>query len=155
VTQQDSLPRQQAAGRQIEASESRTPARMTARGAALAMLVVFFVATAAADWLHSGFLTGFGLVAGCLLAARFARQGALLAVVVMPPLVFAVAVVFAELATASSSGHSGLLSAAEGVLLTLAAAAPWLFLGEALCLIVAFFRGLLTTIRELRDSLRG
>lgn len=151
----DSLPRQQGAGRHTEVSETKPPARMTGRGAALTMFAVFFAATAAAGWLHSGFLTGLGLATGGLLAAGFARRSALLAVVVMPPLVFAVAVVCAEFVTAPSTGHSGILATAEGILLTLASAAPWLFLSEVLCLMVAFFRGLPASVRELRDGLRG
>ena len=40
-------------------------------------------------------------------------------------------------------------------ILTLAAAAPWLFGGEALGLVLALFRGLPQYIRDLHAGLRG
>jgi hypothetical protein len=131
-------------------------AGMTGRGAIMAMFAVFFVGTAAADWLHLGVLVGLGLVSGCVLAVRYAKPSALLAVVITPPMIFLAAVICAEILTSSSAnGHSGLLSAAAGTVLTLAAAAPWLFGGQALALLVALFRGLPQSVRELRAGLRG
>ena len=77
-------------------------------------------------------------------------------VVITPPMIFLAAVICAEILTSSSAnGHSGLLSAAAGTVLTLAAAAPWLFGGQALALLVALFRGLPQSVRELRAGLRG
>src|ERR1039457_1264456 len=129
---------------------------MTGRGAIMAMFAVFFVGTAAADWLYLGVLVGLGLVSGCVLAVRYAKPSALLAVVITPPMIFLAAVICAEILTSSSAnGHSGLLSAAAGTVLTLAAAAPWLFGGQALALLVALFRGLPQSVRELRAGLRG
>ena len=135
----------------------RAPEPMSGRRALLAMFALFFVGAAVAGWLQLGFLTGFSFAAGCVLAARFARRSALLAVLVSPPLIFLIAVVCAETVSSSgaSSGHAGLLSAAEGTILTLAAAAPWLFGGEALALIVAMFRGLPQCISDLGAGLRG
>jgi hypothetical protein len=131
-------------------------ARMTSRGAVLAMFALFFLGAVAAELLHSGFLVGFSFLAGCVLAARFARRSALLTVVVSPPLVFLAAVVCAESVSSSAATvRAGLLSAVEGTVLTLAAAAPWLFGGEALGLTVALFRGLPQCVRELRAGLRG
>ena len=69
---------------------------MTARGAVLAMLALFFFGTLAADWLHLGVLTGLSFVAGSALAARYTRRDGLLAVVVTPPLIFLVALVVTE-----------------------------------------------------------
>lgn len=150
---QDSLERRQAASRP---EEVKAPARMTGRGAILAMFAVFFAGTVVADLAHLGFFVGFSLVAGCALAARFTRRSALLAVVVSPPLIFLAAVICAEALTGSSTtGHSGFLSATEGTFLTLAAAAPWLFAGVAISLIIALFRGLPQSLRDLRDGLRG
>jgi hypothetical protein len=131
-------------------------ARMTGRGAILAMFAVFFAGTAVADVTHIDFFVGFCLVAGCTLAAKFARRSALLAVVVSPPLIFLAAVICAEALTSSSAtGHSGFVAVTEGTFLTLAAAAPWLFAGVAAALIIALFRGLPQSLRELRDGLRG
>jgi hypothetical protein len=106
--------------------------------------------------MHVGFLTGFAVLTGCVLAARFARRSALLAVAVSPPLVFAIAVVCAEAVTGSATaGHSGFLAATEGVFLTLAGAAPWLFASVAICLVITLLRGLPQCVRDLREELRG
>ena len=144
--------------RQItDRSQYRTPAgRLTSRGAVLAMFALFFLGALVADTLHLGFLVGFSFLAGCVLAARFARRSALLAVVVSPPLIFFVAVGCAEsVSSSAATGRAGLLAAAEGTILTLAAAAPWLFGGEALGLVLALFRGLPQCVRDLRAGLRG
>jgi uncharacterized protein DUF6542 len=144
--------------RQIpDRSEYRSPSsQMTCRGAVLAMFVLFFLGALIADLLHLGFLVGLSFLAGCVLAARFARRSALLAVVVSPPLIFLVAVVCAEgLSSSAATDRAGLLSAAEGTILTLAAAAPWLFGGEVLGLALALFRGLPQCVRDLRAGLRG
>ena len=135
--------------------DHQPPARMTGRGAVLAMFALFFTGAALAGLLHLGVLVGFSFLAGCVLAARFARRSALLVVVVTPPLIFLIAVACAESISSSSTGHSRVLAAAEGTILTLAAAAPWLFGGEALGLVLALFRGLPQCVRDLRAGLRG
>jgi hypothetical protein len=135
--------------------DHRPPARMTGRGAVLAMFALFFTGAAVAGLLHLGVLVGFSFLAGCVLAARFARRSALLVVVVSPPLIFLIAVACAESISSSTTGHSRALSAAEGTILTLAAAAPWLFGGEAVGLVLALFRGLPQCVRDLRAGLRG
>jgi len=129
---------------------------MTARGAVLAMLALFFFGTLAADWLHLGVLTGLSFVAGSALAARYTRRDGLLAVVVTPPLIFLVALVVTEVFTshADTTKHA-LTSAAEGVILTLAAVAPWLFAGVIIGVVIALFRGLPQCIRDLSTELRG
>ncbi len=145
-------PTRQFAGR---SADYRPSARLTGRGAVLAMFALFFAGAALADLLHLGVLVGFSFLAGCVLAVRFTRRSALLIVVVSPPLIFLMAVACAESLSSSATGHSRLLSAAEGTILTLAAAAPWLFGGEALGLVLALFRGLPQCIRDLRAGLRG
>jgi uncharacterized protein DUF6542 len=129
---------------------------MTGRGAVLAMFALFFLSTLIAGWLHLALLTGLGFVAGCALAARYSRRDALLAVVVTPPLIFMVALVLAELLTshADTVRHT-LTSAAEGIILTLTAVAPWLFCGVVLGLAIALFRGLPQCVRDLGMELRG
>ena len=100
-------------------------ARMTSRGAVLAMFALFFLGAVAAELLHSGFLVGFSFLAGCVLAARFARRSALLTVVVSPPLVFLaaafVATVFLAtfLAATFLTGRPGLRCFSSGRCLTL------------------------------------
>ena len=105
---------------------------MTARGAVLAMFALFFLGMLAAGSLHLGVLTGLSFVAGSALAARYTRREGLLAVVVTPPLIFLVALVAFEAFTshADTTKHA-LTSAAEGVILTLAAVAPWLSAGPS------------------------
>ena len=60
--------------------DHRPPARITGRGAVLAMFALFFAGAAIADLLHLGVLAGFSFLAGCVLAVRFARRSALLIV---------------------------------------------------------------------------
>jgi hypothetical protein len=129
---------------------------MTARGAVVAMFLLFLVGTLAAGWLHLEVLAGLSFVAGCALAGYYSRRDALLAAVVTPPLIFMVALVIAELLTshADTVRHS-LTSAAEGIVLTLAAVAPWLFSGVVIGLIIAMFRGLPQCVRDLSEDLRG
>jgi hypothetical protein len=50
---------------------------------------------------------------------------------------------------------SGDTSALEGILVTLATSAPWLFAGTALTIAVGLRRGLLGNLRELRQGLQG
>lgn len=120
------------------------------------MFALFFLSTLIAGWLHLALLTGLGFIAGCALAARYSRRDALLAVVVTPPLIFMIALVFAELLTshADTVRHT-LTSAAEGIILTLAAVAPWLFCGVIVGLVIALFRGLPQCVRNLGTELRG
>ena len=137
------------------AASPRAPS-MTARGAILAMLALFFVGMLAAGWLHLGVLTGLSFVAGAALAARYTRRDGLLVVVVTPPLIFLAALVVTEVFTshADTTKHA-LTSAAEGVILTLAAVAPWLFAGVIIGLAIALFRGLPPCLSDLRTELRG
>ena len=137
-------------------SAGRTVALVTARGAILAMLSLFFLGTLAAGWLHLGLLTGLSFAAGCVLAARYTRREGLLAVVVTPPLIFLIALVGTEVLTShADTAKHALTSAAEGTILTLAAVAPWLFSGVAAGLVIALFRGLPQCVSDLRTQLRG
>jgi hypothetical protein len=129
---------------------------MTARGAVLAMLAIFFFGTLIAGWLHLEVLAGLSFVAGCALAAGYTRRDALLTVVTTPPLIFMIVLV----GTTTMTSHGDtvrhtLTSAAEGVVLTLAAVAPWLFTGVIIGLIIAVFRGLPQSVRDLGAELRG
>jgi hypothetical protein len=87
---------------------------------------------------------------GCCGLAWYTKSSDLLPVSVSPPLAFFFACLLAKLI--SSSGGT---SAAEGVLVTLATSAPWLFAGTALTIVIALRRGLLDNIRELRQGLKG
>jgi hypothetical protein len=135
---------------------SRPAARMTSRGAILAMFSLFFPGTLTAGWLHLATLTGLSFVAGCALTARYTRRDGLLTVVVTPPLIFMISLVVTEAITShADTVRHALTSAAEGTILTLAAVAPWLFAGVLIGLAIAMFRGLPQCIQDLRDELRG
>lgn len=129
---------------------------VTARGALAAMFVLFFVSSLVAGWLGLGIVTGFSYAAACVLAPYFASRRALLQVVVAPPAIFVIALIVTQVLTAQgTSRHGRALSVLEGTALTLAATAPWLLIGSALCVVVAIRRGLIGCVRQLRSELRG
>jgi hypothetical protein len=124
--------------------------RLTGRGAILGLFAVTFLGLLFAGWVNWGALADVFFVAGCGVAAWYTRPGGLLPLVTSPPLVFFGACVLVKLL---SSG--GGMSAAEGVLVTLANSAPWLFAGTALTVAIALPRGLLRDCRALLDGLHG
>jgi Domain of unknown function (DUF6542) len=125
--------------------------QLTGRGAVLVMLAVFALGLLGASWLRWPVLAGASFLVGSVAAARYTRPADLLTVTVTPPLLFCLALVGVKAGTAT--GNTA-LSVAEGTALTLAGAAPWLFAGTALSLIIAWSRGLARCIRELRKDLR-
>src|SRR5215472_19262281 len=125
--------------------------RLTGRGAVLGMLAVFALGLLGASWLGWGVLAGAFFVAGSAAAVLYVRPRDLLMVTITPPLLFGVALVGVKAVTATGNMA---LSAAEGVAVTLAGAAPWLFAGTALSLVIAWSRGLSERVRELREELR-
>jgi hypothetical protein len=124
--------------------------RLTGRGAVLGLFILSFLGVLASGWLGTGIVADVLFVAGCGAMAWYAKPSDLLTVVVSPPLAFFFSCVLAKLI--SSSGGT---SAAEGILVTLATSAPWLFAGTALTIAIALRRGLLGNLRELRQGLRG
>lgn len=124
--------------------------RLTGRGAVLGLFVLSFLGILASGWLGTGIVADGLFVAGCAAMAWYAKPSDLLTVAVSPPLAFFFSCVLAKLI--SSSGGT---SAAEGILVTLATSAPWLFAGTALTIAIALRRGLLANLRELRQGLRG
>ncbi len=130
--------------------------RLTARGAVVAMFWLFLIGTLAAAWLHLGVLTGLSFVAGGGLAARYTRRDGLLAVVASPPLIFMIALIITEALTTHAAGmRRSVESIGEGIILTLAGVAPWLFAGVILGLAIAMARGLRQCLRDLAADLRG
>jgi uncharacterized protein DUF6542 len=125
--------------------------RLTGRGAAVVMLVVFALGLLGSSWLGWPGLAGAFFVAGSAAAVFYVRPGDLLIVTVSPPLLFGIALVGVKAGTAAGNV---VLSIAEGAAITLAEVAPWLFAGMALTLIVAWARGLPGCVRELRQDLR-
>lgn len=130
--------------------------RLTGRGSLLAMAALFFAGNLFAIWLHLGLLAGLSFAAGCVLAASYSQRRALLLVVTAPPVLFLIALLGAEMLTSPGSTFTASAQAvAEGILLTLAAAAPWLFGGVGVALIIAIFRGLPQCLHDLSADLRG
>ncbi|TQS24776.1 DUF6542 domain-containing protein [Microbispora sp. KK1-11] len=121
----------------------RAGLRLTARGAIVMLFVITLVGMP--------FLPGPAFVAGCLAAVLLVRPRDLLPLVVTPPLVFFVAALLMELVRALSSG-SMLQTFGLGMFTALSSGAPWLFLGSALALGIAWVRGLPDSLRELRGS---
>jgi len=99
-------------------------------------------------------VAGLGFCLACLLASALVRPAALPQVVIAPPALFLLALVVSEALTAQGTSSRGsMLSVLEGVMLTLAAVAPWLFGGTAAGVAVAMVRGLPNSVRELRSEL--
>ncbi|WP_198679388.1 DUF6542 domain-containing protein [Thermomonospora amylolytica] len=127
---------------------------VTGRGGVVILFALALLGALAGHWLKSPPAAGLGFVAGCLLAALTTRRADLLTLVVCPPLVFLLATLTAQLLT--SLGKESLLRVMlVGLVTSLSAAAPWLFLGTLLVVVVAVPRGLLTAVRELRTRLAG
>jgi hypothetical protein len=128
-----------------------TQAQLTGRGAVVAMLAVFALGLLAASWLGWAVLAGVSFVGGSAAAAFYARRDDLLLVMIAPPLLFGIALVGVKAGTATGDIA---LSTAEGMAVTLAGTAPWLFAGTALNLVIAWARGARECVRELRADLR-
>jgi hypothetical protein len=125
--------------------------RLTASAALLGMLLLCLVTCLVAAWRQLDVLTGLGFCASCVLAPVYARRAAQLRVAISAPVVFLVAQIIAQSLTAPGNfGHGAVLSVLEGTLLALADAAPWLFAGTAICIVIAMFRGLPQCVRDLR-----
>jgi len=128
---------------------------VTTRGALVGMFALCLVACLLAAWWRLDILAGFAFVAGCVLAPVYARRDALLHIVISVPVIFLLAEIATQAMTAQGgSGHGTTLSVLEGTILALAAVAPWLFAGTAVCLIVAMMRGLPQCIRDMRGDVR-
>jgi len=118
----------------------------------LGMAVVFTVGLLAASWLGVIMLAGIFFVLGCALAAWYTRPADLLTVVLAPPLLFSGALIVVEALTAPGSL---LLSVAAGTVVVLASLALWLAAGLVVTVAIAWSRGLLQCIRDLRRDLRA
>jgi hypothetical protein len=121
--------------------------RLTGRGAVLLMVAACALGLLAQSVTGWAVLAGLGFAAGAAAAARYTKPADLLTVAVTPPLVFfCVLLVFKGV---SATGNV-LFSIAGGSALSLAGVAPWLFVGTAVSLTIAFFRGLPGCIADLR-----
>ena len=110
--------------------------KLTARGAVVGLFVASLLGLLVAAWTGWTAVADAMFVMSCGVVAYYTRVPGLRTVMVSPPLTFLAGLVCAELITAPDS-----FSAAEGILVTLATSAPWLFTGTALTIAIAFGRG--------------
>jgi hypothetical protein len=110
--------------------------KLTARGAVVGLFVASLLGLLVAAWTGWTAVADAIFVMSCGVVAYYTRVPGLRTVMVSPPLTFLAGLVCAELITAPDS-----FSAAEGILVTLATSAPWLFTGTALTIAIAFGRG--------------
>jgi len=134
---------------QTQAHSSRI--LLTGRGAVMVMLAIFALGLFGASWTPWPVLAGAFFVIGSVAAIIYVRPGDLLMVTIAPPLLFCIALVGVKAVTATGDMA---LSTVEGVAVTLAGAAPWLFAGTVLSLVIAWSRGLRERVRELQEELR-
>ncbi|MFE1170393.1 DUF6542 domain-containing protein [Nocardiopsis sp. NPDC058789] len=130
------------------------PPRLTGRGGVLIIVVFSFAGTMIAHLTSTPAAPGLAFTLACLVTAALVRPGDLLSLSVSPPIAYFVAVVAAESVLAlGNEGFARVLIL--GLASRLAEVAPWLFLGTALVLVVAVFRGLPGNLRNLGDELNG
>jgi uncharacterized protein DUF6542 len=135
-------------------AQARPTVSLTGRGGIVVVFVAGLAGALLSRWLGVGLLAGFGFVVGCVLAALATRQADLLTLVVSPPLVFFVVTLLAELLS-SLTEESLWRAVLVGLVTSLAATAPWLFLGTLLVALITIPRGLPAALRELRTRLAG
>lgn len=131
-----------------------TSPRLTGRGGVLLIVVFSFAGTMLAHLTNTPAAPGLAFTLACLITAAVVRPGDLLSLSVSPPIAYFVAVVAAEsLLALGNEGFARVLIL--GLASRLAEVAPWLFLGTALVLVIAVFRGLPGNLRDLGDELNG
>lgn len=123
--------------------------KLTGRGAVVVLFVACLFGLLVAAWTGWSAVADAIFVMSCGVVAYYTRVSGLRNVVVCPPLVFFAGVVCAELITAPDA-----FSAAEGILVTLATSAPWLFTATALTVVIALTRGYRPGLPERLKALR-
>ena len=140
-------------GRVPRPGPGRAP-RLTGRGGVLIIVLSSFTGTMIANLASVPAAPGIAFTIACLVTAALVRPADLLSLSVSPPIAYFVAVVGAEsMLAAGNDGFGRILLL--GLASRLAEVAPWLFLGTALVLVVAVFRGLPGNLRTLGDELNG
>jgi len=117
--------------------------KLTARGAFIALFAANLLGLLIAAWTGWTAVADAIFVISCGVVAYHTRAKGLRVVVVCPPLAFLAGSVCAQLITAPDS-----FSAAEGILVTLGTATPWLFIGTALTIAIALGRGYRPELRR-------
>ncbi|MBR8742966.1 DUF6542 domain-containing protein [Nocardiopsis sp. MG754419] len=153
ATTERAAPGRSPAGRPAPHGGARPP-RLTGRGAVLIIVLCSFAGTMIATLVSAPAVPGIAFTAACLATAALVRPADLLSLSVSPPIAYFVAVVGAEsVLAAGNDGFARML--ALGLASRLAEVAPWLFLGTALVLVIAVFRGLPGNLRTLGEELNG
>ena len=117
--------------------------KLTGRGAIIGLFTASLLGLLVAAWTGWSAVADAIFVMSCGVVAYYTRVKGLSAVIVCPPLTFLAGVVCAQLITAPDT-----FSAAEGILVTLGTSAPWLFIGTALTIAIAFGRGYRPTMPQ-------
>ncbi|GAA1772880.1 hypothetical protein GCM10009834_34240 [Streptomonospora arabica] len=128
--------------------------RLTGRGGVLLISAVSLVFTLVGHVFSSALVSGVAFTAACVGAALLVRPGDLLSLTVSPPLAYFLAALGAEMALAAGEADYT-RAVAVGMATRLADVAPSLFLGTALVLVIAVFRGLPANVRAFSDELNG
>ncbi|MDT0304830.1 DUF6542 domain-containing protein [Streptomonospora wellingtoniae] len=128
--------------------------RLTGRGGILLISAVSLVAALIGHVVGSPPVSGVAFTAACVTAALLVRPGDLLSLAVSPPLAYFLAALGAEMCLAAGEADYA-RAVAVGMATRLADVAPSLFLGTALVLVIAVFRGLPADIRAFSDELNG
>jgi hypothetical protein len=130
------------------------PPRLTGRGGVLLIVVFSFAGTMLAHLASTPSAPGLAFTLACLVTGVLVRPSDLLSLTVSPPIAYFVAVVAAESMLAlGNAGFARVLIL--GLASRLAEVAPWLFLGTAMVLVIAVFRGLPGNLSALGDELNG
>jgi hypothetical protein len=116
--------------------------KLTGRGAVIGLFAASLLGLLVAAWTGWTAVADAIFVMSCGVVAYYTRTKGLRTVMVCPPLAFLAGLVCAQFITEPDS-----FSAAEGILVTLATSAPWLFTGTALTIAIAFGRGYRPTMR--------
>lgn len=125
---------------------------LTGRGGLVLIFVPSLLGALIGTQIPLGPAPGVMFAGACAAAALMTRKDDLLMLVVCPPLVFMVVTVLARFVAALGDPNI-LQSTLAGVLLGLAAGAPWLFAGTLLVFGIGFARGLPDVFRDLRQRL--
>lgn len=148
-----SVPKNNGSKKTPHPGSARAP-RLTGRGGVLIIALCSFAGTMIANLTPVPAAPGIAFTLACLITAALVRPADLLSLSVSPPIAYFVAVVGAEsILAAGNEGFGRVLLL--GLASRLAEVAPWLFLGTALVLVVAVFRGLPGNLRTLGDELNG
>lgn len=139
-------------GRSRHAPPQGSPAQLTVRGALIVLLLTTLLGTLIGEHFGVTWLTGTLFVIGALVVTGLVRATDLHLLVVAPPLIYFVALLIVEFLMSMGSGF--LQSLVVGIAGNLSAVAPWLLIGTAATVALAWYRGLPAAYAAFRARLR-